>query len=185
MIAHARRREGSVREGRMLEPICDDWRERLETGALRLSIDDRVRLIERLVVSHERYYEILAAWLPEVRRRMEEVRAGRMEFIPAEDVLAELEAMAEEGLQDSDPPVPVTFGEIEHHALNLPHGDFYLLLTNLEAELSTEVDVTWRADIRCRIAAIPAELERRYREANGEWDNDDDWEEEDVPRADA
>lgn len=171
-----------MRERRMLEPICDHWRERLEAGALRLSTNDRVRLIERLVVSHERYYEILAAWLPEVRRRMVEVRAGRMKFIPAEDVLAELEAMAEEGPQDPDPPVPATLGEIEHHALNLPHGDFYLLLINLEAELPTELDVTWRADIRRRIAAIPAELERRYHEANGEWD-DDYREKEDAPRA--
>ena len=169
----------------MLEPICDDWRERLEADALRLSTDDRVLLIERLVVSHERYYEILVAWLPEVKRRMEEIRAGRMKFISAEDVLAELEAMAEEGPDDPDPPVLATFGEIEHHALNLPHGDFYLLLINLEAELPAEVDATWRADIRRRIAAIPAELERRYREANGEWEEDDDREQEDAPRAGA
>ena len=35
---------------------------------------------------------------------------------------------------------------------------------NVEAELPPEVDPNWRADIHARIQAVPAEIERRYRE---------------------
>jgi hypothetical protein len=158
----------------MLEPFCNEWRARLETGAGRLPVLDRVSLLERLVVAHESYYEILAAWIPEIERRMEEIRAGRMELIPAEVVLAELDAMAAEGPDDPDPPVPEAFDDIKNQALHLPHGDFYLLLRNLEAALPADVDHAWREDIRRRIAAIPAEVERRYRECNGDCVDDDE-----------
>lgn len=158
----------------MLEPICDEWRARLETGAGRLPLAERVRLLERLVVAHERYDEILASWIPETERRMKEIRAGRMEFIPAEVVHAELDAMAERGPDDPDPPIPEAFDDIEDQALYLPDGDLclYLLLTNLEAGLPAEVDPSWRADIQRRVAAIPAEVERRYRECNADWADD-------------
>jgi hypothetical protein len=104
-----------------------------------------------------------------------------VEWIPAEVVLAELEQMAEEAPEDPDPPIPTTFGEIERHALYLPNDDFYLLLVSLEAALPGEVDPVWRAGIQRRIAAIPAEVERRYRECNGDWADDDD--EGDAPSA--
>ena len=72
------------------------------------------------------------------------------------------------------PRIPVGIDEIEDHALHLPHDDFYELLTNLEASLPVEVEPAWRADIRRRIAAIPTEVERRYKYYNGGWADDDE-----------
>ena len=49
------------------------------------------------------------------------------------------------------------------------HDDFYALLVNVEADLPQELDPHWRADIRARIHAVPAEIERRYREKEEGW----------------
>lgn len=145
--------------------LIEDWRERLEEGIRRQPLTERTGLLERLIVAHESYDEIMAAWAEEVRRRLAEVDAGLTEFIPAEEVLAELRARvadAEENWQP--PPVPEDIDDIEDQALHLEHDDFYALLVNVEAELPPDVDPAWRADIRARIQAVPAEIERRYRE---------------------
>lgn len=148
------------------------WRERLEAGALRLSPPERALLIERLVVAYERYDEISALWMAEVERRMIEIREGCMELVDAEVVLAELEEMEASPDGDRDPPIPGTVEEIQDEALHLSNDDFYLLLTNLEVGLPMEIDPAWRADIQRRIAAIPAEVKRRYRYHNGDWRDD-------------
>jgi putative addiction module component (TIGR02574 family) len=151
----------------------DDWREQIEAGALRLSASDRAALLERLVVAHESYYEITALWVAEAERRMEEVRAGRMKLIPIEVTLEKLRAIVDKAADNATPPIPETIDEIEDEALHLAHDEFYLLLTNLEAGLPAEIDTSWRGDIRRRIAAIPGELERRCRECNGDWADDE------------
>lgn len=151
-----------------------DWVERLEIGSLRHPVAERVALLERLVVAHESYYEIMASWDAEVERRIAEYDAGLVETIPAEEVLAKLRARVAAAPRWRLPRIPESIHAIEDQALHLPHDEFYLLLTKLEAGLPGDIDSAWRADIQRRIAAVPAEVERRYRESNGGWEDDDD-----------
>jgi hypothetical protein len=160
--------------------IAPDWRLRIEAGALRLPLHQRTGLIERLVVAHERYDEIMASWDGEITRRIKEIDSGRAKLIPMEVTMAKLRAMIAKAPR-REPRIPIGIEEVEDHALHLPNDDFYLLLTNLEAALPAEVDPAWRADIQHRIAAIPAEVERRYRYYNGGWPDDEDGD--DAPRA--
>ncbi len=97
---------------------------------------------------------------------------GRTEGIPAEVVFAKMREIIRQGPKTRTPAVPSTYREIKDQALHLPHGDFYLLLTHVEAALPASVDAAWRADMQRRIAAIPAEVERRYRYYGG-WRDDD------------
>lgn len=62
----------------------------LEAAAMRLPHAERARLAERLIASLDEDSEIERAWAQEVRRRVEAIRAGDAELIPAEDVLNEL-----------------------------------------------------------------------------------------------
>lgn len=145
--------------------MIEDWRERVEEGIRRQPLKERAALLERLIVTHESYEEIMASWADEVRRRLAEYEAGNAEWIPAEEVLADLRAMAAEAAENwQPPPVPEDITDIEDQALHLTDDDFHALLVNVEAELPPEVDPHWRADIRARIHAVPAEFERRYRE---------------------
>ncbi len=145
--------------------LIEDWRERLEEGIRRQPVHERVGLLERLLVAHESYYEILAKWVAVAEQRLAEYKAGLTEWVDAEEVLAEMSAALEDAEKDwQPPPVPEDIDEIEDQALHLPNDDFYALLVNVEAELPPETDPHWRADIRARIHAVPAEIERRYRE---------------------
>lgn len=164
-----------------MKPIAPDWRRRLEKGAAQLSLEQRMRLLERLIINHESFDEIMASWDAEIARRIDDHDNGRTEGIPAEVVLAEMRERIRRAPKTRKPPVPSTYREIKNQALHLPHGDFYLFLTRLEAALPAEVDPAWRADIQRRIAAIPAEVERRYRYQNGDWRDDEG--EDDAPRA--
>lgn len=160
-------------EGTM-KPIAPDWRKRLERGATQLSLEQRTKLLERLIIVHESFDEIMASWEPEIARRIDDYDNGRTEGIPAEVVFAKMREIINRAPKTGKPPVPTTYREIKDQALRLPHGDFYLLLTSLEAALPAEVDPAWRADIQRRIAAIPAEVEQRYRCHNGGWRDDAD-----------
>lgn len=162
----------------MPEGMAPEWRLRIEDGALRLPLHQRTELIERLVVAHESYDEIMASWDGEIARRIEEIDTGRAKLIPMEVTMAKLSAMIAKAPR-REPRIPNGIEEVEDHALHLPNDDFFLLLVNLEAALPAEVDPAWRADIQRRIAAIPAEVERRYRECNGDWGDDDN--EDDAP----
>ena len=66
--------------------------EQLEAAALSLSPEERARLAERLLASLEDDPEITAAWVAEARRRNEEIEAGRVVPIPAEEVFAKARA---------------------------------------------------------------------------------------------
>ena len=122
-------------------------------------------MLERLIVAHESYEEITESWAAEVRRRIAEYDAGETEGIPMEVVLAEMRAMVAEGEKNwQPPPVPDDMEDIEEQALHLTHDDFYTLLVNVEAGLPSGIDPHWRADIRARIQAVPAKIERRHRE---------------------
>jgi hypothetical protein len=48
--------------------ITDAWRERIETGARRLSLRERTEPIERPVVAHESFDEIMASRDAEIGR---------------------------------------------------------------------------------------------------------------------
>lgn len=65
--------------------------EELAAKAQELSPEDRARLAEDLLASlqDEPQSEVEAAWDREIERRVEQVRAGSAQLIPAEDVHAE------------------------------------------------------------------------------------------------
>ena len=65
--------------------------EELAAKAQELSPEDRARLAENLLASlqDEPQSEVEAAWDGEIERRVEQVRAGSAQLIPAEDVHAD------------------------------------------------------------------------------------------------
>jgi putative addiction module component (TIGR02574 family) len=69
--------------------------EELENQALQLSPPERSKLIHRLIVSldgepTESPEAIAKAWDEEIARRVEDMEAGRTQWIPAEEVMARL-----------------------------------------------------------------------------------------------
>ena len=82
----------------------DTERERIEVEALKLSVEDRQRLAERLLTSllgsgeagqassGFATPEIEKSWVEESHRRLELMKRGVMESYPAEEVLARLRA---------------------------------------------------------------------------------------------
>ena len=61
----------------------------LEAAALLLPPEQRAKLAERLIASLDRDPEIEGAWDEEIKRRIAEFDAGRLESVPAEEVFAE------------------------------------------------------------------------------------------------
>jgi hypothetical protein len=144
--------------------MFDDWRKRIEAGARRHPAGARAALLERLLIAHESYEEIMESWAAEAQRRVKESDAGEVEGLPLEVALAGMREQIAASASWQPPPVPEDIEDIEDQALHLTHDDFYALLVNVEAELPPGVDPDWRADIRARIQAVPAEIGRRYRE---------------------
>lgn len=64
--------------------------ETVESAALTLPRADRARLAHRLIASLRDDPAIEQAWPSEIRRRVEELRTGRVQPIRGEQVLAEL-----------------------------------------------------------------------------------------------
>lgn len=66
----------------------------IEENALRLSAEDRARLVVRLLSSLEETTEstedIEKLWIAEAERRFQELRDGVVQGIPAREVFAEL-----------------------------------------------------------------------------------------------
>ena len=72
--------------------------EELEARALKLSVKDRSRLVQRLIVSLDREAdgtpeEIARAWEEEIARRVAEIDSGQAELIPGEEVFAEIDVI--------------------------------------------------------------------------------------------
>lgn len=70
--------------------------EELEAQVLKLSIKGRNNLLHRLLVSldgepKDTSEEIAKAWEEEIARRVADIDAGRVQLIPVEDVLAEVD----------------------------------------------------------------------------------------------
>lgn len=59
----------------------------IETQALKLSPQDRVRLADHLLASLYDEPEVEDAWAAEVERRIAEVEAGRMSLVPAHEAI--------------------------------------------------------------------------------------------------
>lgn len=60
--------------------------------AMQLTPEDRELLVERLIASLEPVEPLHPAWRDEIARRVAEMDAGRVRFIPADEAMAELAA---------------------------------------------------------------------------------------------
>ena len=69
--------------------------EQLESEALKLPASSRAELAEKLVGSLHVFEDTAhrREWAEEAKRRLEDVRAGRVETIPGEQVFAEIRQM--------------------------------------------------------------------------------------------
>ncbi len=68
-------------------------REEIEAEALNLPPSERAQLAEALIASLDEDAEVERAWAEEVARRLAEIRAGKVELIPAEDVYRDLDRL--------------------------------------------------------------------------------------------
>jgi putative addiction module component (TIGR02574 family) len=60
--------------------------------ALKLSVEDREALVERLIASLEPTEPLHPAWRDEIASRVADMEAGRSRFIPADEAMARLTA---------------------------------------------------------------------------------------------
>jgi putative addiction module component (TIGR02574 family) len=66
--------------------------EEIQAEAMKLSIEERAELADRLWASLTPQGEIDAAWDAEIARRVKQLETGEVETIPHETVIAELRA---------------------------------------------------------------------------------------------
>lgn len=68
--------------------------EELETEALKLSLDERIHLADKLWISADPTpeAEIEQLWVAEAERRLEELRTGKVKAIPGDVVMARARA---------------------------------------------------------------------------------------------
>lgn len=64
--------------------------EQIKAEAMKLAPEERADLADWLWVSATPREEVKAAWDAEIARRIEEIDAGNVEFIPGEEVLARI-----------------------------------------------------------------------------------------------
>jgi putative addiction module component (TIGR02574 family) len=64
----------------------------LEAALLKLPNQERARLAEVLIDSLDEENEIAQAWTDEAERRLEELRSGKVQGVPAEEVFARIRA---------------------------------------------------------------------------------------------
>ena len=74
-------------------PVASLSLDEIEAAAARLSADEREELIQRLIeLDNPADPEVEAAWDDEIARRLEEVRSGKVQCIPYEEVMDEMQA---------------------------------------------------------------------------------------------
>lgn len=66
--------------------------EELESEALNLSVAQRARLVEKLIVSLDTDPSVAEAWAVEVEKRRAEVESGAVSMLPGAETLARLRA---------------------------------------------------------------------------------------------
>lgn len=64
--------------------------EQIEVEAMKLTIEERAELADRLWASVEPQAEIDAAWAVEIERRVRQIETGQVETVPHETVIADL-----------------------------------------------------------------------------------------------
>ncbi len=64
----------------------------VETEALKLSVEERARLADRLLASLSEDAEIDEAWAQDVERRIAEIESGRAQLVPAAEAIARARA---------------------------------------------------------------------------------------------
>ena len=69
-----------------MPPNLDD----IQTEAMKLSIEERADLADRLWASLEPQSDVDAAWAVEIERRVRQLESGEVETIPHETVIEEL-----------------------------------------------------------------------------------------------
>ena len=67
----------------------------VEAQALRLTVEERAQLADRLITSIFEDNEIEATWAAEVEHRIEEIESGRAKLIPAAESIARARAAVE------------------------------------------------------------------------------------------
>lgn len=114
----------------------------IEAVALELPEDDRDELIARLSARRTHDPSIRQAWLDEAERRMEQVRAGKMRLIDADEVLAD----------------PEFARELASVALQIPADERAELVDRLISSLTggRTYDPVWEAEMNRRIDEIEA-----------------------------
>ena len=65
----------------------------LEDQALQLTPQERSELIHRLIAREDSPEAIAQAWDDEIARRVADMEAGRTQWIPAEEVFKEIDAL--------------------------------------------------------------------------------------------
>lgn len=75
-----------------LENLMSATVEEIETQALNLPVDQRARLIEKLIVSLDSESDVEQAWAAEVQRRHAEIESGAVALLPGAHTLAQLRA---------------------------------------------------------------------------------------------
>jgi len=86
------------RRGSLVElEVAVSTMEKIRNEAMRLSLEDRARLAGELIESLDELDEVDqvavdAAWAEEVRRRVQDFRAGKVKAMDGEDVLDRLRA---------------------------------------------------------------------------------------------
>jgi putative addiction module component (TIGR02574 family) len=65
----------------------------IKAEALLLSSQERAHLAEVLIASLDEDLALDQAWIAEAERRYEEIRSGRVQTIPAEQVMAEIDEL--------------------------------------------------------------------------------------------
>ena len=66
--------------------------ELIEAEALKLSVEERARLADRLLASLSGDPEIDEAWAKEVEKRIAEIESGRAQLVPATEAIARARA---------------------------------------------------------------------------------------------
>ncbi len=64
----------------------------LEAEALNLSVAERSRLVEKLILSLDTEPDVESAWAMEVARRHAEIESGAVSLLPGAEALARLKA---------------------------------------------------------------------------------------------
>ena len=66
--------------------------EAVEAQALKLTVEERAQLADRLIASLFEDHEVEEVWAVEVERRIEEIECGRSRLIPAAEAIARARA---------------------------------------------------------------------------------------------